>query len=176
MASVSPLALSWADGGRPFRLKRRPEERVRVLGAEMDLVRFEEVFHFIAERLAVGEKTIVANHNLHSLYLMRRSASMRRFFDMADLIEVDSMPLIFWARLMGRRSRTFHRCTYLDWREEFWALAIERGWRVFFIGGKPGVAEAAQARLLKQWPMATLSVHTGYFDHRPGSIDNERLL
>lgn len=176
MASISPTPSSWAHRGRPFRLKRRPDERVRVLGALMDLVRFEEVFHFVSERLSAGEKTIIANHNLHSLYLLRRDAKMRQFFDMAHLIEVDSMPLIFWARLMGRRSRKFHRCTYLDWREEFWSLAIERGWRVFFLGGAPGVAEAAQERLLTQWPTATLSVHTGYFDHQLGSDDNEALL
>jgi N-acetylglucosaminyldiphosphoundecaprenol N-acetyl-beta-D-mannosaminyltransferase len=176
MSSITLSRSGWIRDGRRFRLKRRPEERVRVLGAEMDLVRFEEVFHFVAERLAAGEKSLIANHNLHSLYLIQRHAPLRAFFEKAHLIEVDSMPLIFWARLMGSRSRKFHRCTYLDWRQEFWALAVEKGWRVFFLGGRPGVAEAAKARLLAQWPAATLEVHTGYFDTAQGSADNEALL
>ena len=36
---------------RSFRQSRRPEERVRVLGGAMDLVRPEEVFHFVAGKI-----------------------------------------------------------------------------------------------------------------------------
>ncbi len=176
MTSIDPPRPLTMRRERPFRLTRRPEERVRLLGAVMDLVRAEEVFHFVAGRLAAGEKTLVANHNLHSLYLIQRHEPMRRFFERAHLVEVDSMPLIFWARLMGRRSRKFHRCTYLDWREDFWATAVAQGWRVFFVGGRPAVAEAARARILAQWPAATLETHSGYFDHTPGSPDSEALL
>src|SRR5581483_4622280 len=98
----------------------------------MDLVKSIEMFHFVAARLAAGEKTVVANHNLHSLRLIQTEPELRDFYAKADLIEVDSIPLIFWARLVGRSSRRFHRCTYLDWRDEFWANAVDRRWRVFF--------------------------------------------
>ena len=87
-----------------------------MLGATMDLVKSAEVFHFVAGKIAAKQKAIVANHNLHSLHLMQRLSTVRAFFRKADLIEVDSIPLIFWARLVGRPSRRFHRCTYLDWR------------------------------------------------------------
>ena len=48
---------------RPYRLARRPEERVRVLGGTVDLVRPEEVFHFVTGKLEAGQSAIVANHN-----------------------------------------------------------------------------------------------------------------
>lgn len=155
-----------------FRRARRPEERVTLLGAEVDLVKPAEVFHFVGQRLAQGERTVVANHNLHSLFLLRRDGAMRRFYACAHIIEVDSMPLIFWAWLTGRRSRRFHRCTYLDWREAFWATAVERGWRVYFIGGRPGVFESARDAILQRWPGAVIEGRHGYFDHRPNSDEN----
>jgi len=161
---------------RPFRLKRRPEERVSVLGAAMDLVRPEEVFHFVAGRLARGETSIIANHNLHSLYLARKNPAVRAFFAAADLVEVDSTPLILWARLIGRSSRRFHRCTYLDWRDLFWSGARDEGWRVFFVGGAPGVAEAAREKILADWPGVELAVHHGYFDARRGSAENAAVV
>jgi len=173
VAKTAPLAQSAA---RPFRLKRRPEERVSVLGAAMDLVRPEEVFHFVAGRLARGESSIIANHNLHSLYLSRRKTAVRDFFKAADLVEVDSTPLILWARLIGRSSRRFHRCTYLDWRDVFWAGARDEGWRVFFVGGAPGVAETARDKILTDWPGVELSVHHGYFDASPGSSENAAVV
>ncbi len=120
---------------RPYRLTRRPEERVRVLGGVMDLVRPEEVFHFVTGKLEARQSVIVANHNLHSLYLIGKDHQVGAFYKQADLIEVDSVPLIFWARLVGRASRRFHRCTYLDWRDDFWSLATRKNWKVFFVGG-----------------------------------------
>ncbi len=148
----------------PYRMKRRKEERVRVLGGAVDLVKPAEVFHLVDEKLAAGERAVIANHNLHSLFLFQKSDRMRRFYEMADVIEVDSTPLIFWARFVGRPSRRFHRCTYLDWRNEFWDRAIAKGWRVFFLGSEPGVAEAASEQIRACWPEVELATHHGYFD------------
>jgi len=147
-----------------------------VLGGVMDLVKAAEVFHFVQGRLAAGKKTVVANHNLHSLYLIGRNADVREFFDLADLTEVDSVPLIFWTRLIAGRSRRFHRCTYLDWRDEFWAEAVAHGWRVFFVGGAPGVGEVARQRILGDWPDAQLATHHGYFDPDPASPENAAVI
>lgn len=161
---------------RPYRLTRRPDERVRVLGGAMDLVRPEEVFHFVTGKLEAGQSALVANHNLHSLYLIGRDHQIGEFYKIADLIEVDSVPLIFWARLVGRASRRFHRCTYLDWRDDFWRLASEKNWKVFFLGGAPGVAEKGAERIRQDWPDARIATHHGYFDVTAGSPENEAVL
>ncbi|OZA75710.1 MAG: hypothetical protein B7X77_06885, partial [Caulobacter sp. 39-67-4] len=80
MSQTAPSVPAPQGGARPFRLKRRANERVKLLGETMDLVRHEEVFHFVAARLNRGVSSIIANHNLHSLYLARKSARVRDFF------------------------------------------------------------------------------------------------
>jgi N-acetylglucosaminyldiphosphoundecaprenol N-acetyl-beta-D-mannosaminyltransferase len=161
---------------RPYRLARRPEERVRVLGALLDLVKPEEVFHFAAARIAAGRKAIVGNHNLHSLYLMRHDPEIRAFYELCELIEVDSVPLIWWARLIGRSSRRFHRCTYLDWRSDFWTWAQRDCLRVFFVGGEPGVADRAIERIRAEWPSVQVAAHHGYFDAKAGAAENQAVV
>lgn len=153
----------------------RPQ-RVRLLGAEVDLVTPDEVLALTAARVEAGKPAVIANHNAHSLHLYRRSESLRAFFAAADLIEADSTPLIAWGRLLGLPIRPAHRCTYLDWREAFWRMAQARGWKVFYLGGAPGVAEAAAERLSAQWPGARIAARHGYFDLEPTSAENQAIV
>jgi len=160
----------------PIRRAPRREERIRLLGADLDLVRPEEVMAELDQQVAAGRPYLVANHNLHSLYLLPRHPELASFYADADLIEIDSTPLIAFARLLGLPARPFHRCTYLDWRDHFWSLADRRGWRVFYLGGAPGVATTAAGRISRLYPGAAIGVADGYFDATPDSPDNQAVL
>ena len=161
---------------RPFRKERREGERVRILGQPMDLVRPEEVLHHVQNAVAAGRRTVVANHNLHSLYLLQKHPEIARFYERADLVEVDSTPLIWFSRALGLHSRAFHRCTYLDWRDHFWSVANRLGWRVMALGGAPEVGPAAQAKLSRTYPGADIRTLSGYFDARPDAAENASVL
>ena len=160
----------------PFRQNRRARERVTILGQPMDLVKPEEVLHHIQQAVRQGAKSLIANHNLHSLYLMQKRPELGAFYDKADLIEVDSTPLLAFSRALGLHSRGFHRCTYLDWRDHFWSMANRQGWRVLSVGGAPGVGDEAARRLKLRYPDADIAIHHGFFDARPGSSENAAVL
>lgn len=70
--------------------------RIRLLGEEIDLVTPGEVVAFIAAAVGARRPALVANHNAHSLHLVRTSPEMRAVYDQADLIEANSTPLIAW--------------------------------------------------------------------------------
>ena len=165
------------DYARPnFRKARRTDERIVLLGQPIDLVKPEEVLHHMQRWILDKKKAIVANHNLNSLALMRRVPAMQAFYERADLIELDSTPLVHFARALGLSSRPFHRCTYLDWRDHFWSLVNRNGWRVMYVGGAADVVEVARDRLLARYPRARISVRDGYFDAMPGSDGNQDVL
>ena len=179
MSSTSPSSAARDRRAAPrqaYRKARRSRERVRLLGQAMDLVRPEEVMHHLQMAVAEGRKSLIANHNLHSLYLLTRRPELQAFYDRADMVEVDSTPLLWFSRVLGLHSRAFHRCTYLDWRDHFWSLADRKGWRVLSIGGAPGVGEAAVAKLATRYPGAEIETRHGYFDAAPGSVDNAAVL
>lgn len=142
----------------------------------LDLLRPEEVLFHVGEKIAAGLPCRVANYNLHGIHLARREPDFRTFCESADLIEVDSTPILGFLKLLGLPVRPFHRCTYLDWREMFWSRAEQEGWRVFYLGGAPGVAETAAENLRQRWPGAQIASHHGYFDRTPGSAENDAVL
>lgn len=179
MSSTSPSSAARDRRAAPrqaYRKARRAHERVRLLGQAMDLVRPEEVMHHLQLAVAEARRSLIANHNLHSLYLLTRRPELQAFYDRADMVEVDSTPLLWFSRALGLHSRAFHRCTYLDWRDHFWSLADRKGWRVLSIGGAPGVGEAAAAKLVTRYPGAEIETRHGYFDAAPGSADNAAVL
>lgn len=179
MSSTSPSSAARDRRAAPrqaYRKARRAHERVRLLGQAMDLVRPEEVMHHLQLAVAEARRSLIANHNLHSLYLLTRRPELQAFYDRADMVEVDSTPLLWFSRVLGLHSRAFHRCTYLDWRDHFWSLADRKGWRVLSIGGAPGVGEAAVAKLASRYPGAEIETRHGYFDAAPGSADNAAVL
>ncbi|MFT3996345.1 MAG: WecB/TagA/CpsF family glycosyltransferase [Asticcacaulis sp.] len=136
--------------------------RLALMGAEVDAVTPDMVMNFIAGTR--GRQTVIANHNLHSLYLYQKHADMRRFYAQADIVEIDSVPLIAWGRLMGFELSLENRCTYLDFREQFWECAVREGWRVYHIGGAPEHNELSKQAILQRYPEVQLEVRTGYFD------------
>lgn len=151
--------------------------RVRLLGGDVDLITPRDVLRRVDGAVAAnGKSVLIANHNAHSLFLVRRSAPLRAFFAQADLIQINSVPLILWGRVLGLPLERGMRSTYLDWRDDFWRLAEARRWRVFYLGGAPGVADTAAARLAPRYPNVTIGVHHGYFDPAPASGENRRVL
>ncbi len=137
--------------------------RLSLLGAGVDVVTPAQVLDFVARRAAAGRQTIVANHNLHSLYLHARREDVRAFFARADLVEIDSTPLIAWAKLMGHKVSRDHRCTYLDFRDDFWTMVEARSLSVYFLGGSAEVARTARRVILSRYPRVRLDAHSGFF-------------
>lgn len=150
--------------------------RVRLLGGDVDLAMPRDVLRTIDGAAMRRGTTLIASHNAHSLFLLRRSPQLRAFFAQADLIEISSAPLIAWGRLMGLPLKPAMRSAYLDWRDDFWKLAEARRWRIFCLGGAPGVADEAARRLGQRHPRATIAAQHGGFDLAADSAESRGVL
>lgn len=152
-----------------------PALRLHLLGGDVDPVTPAEMLAATEVFLAGGGTAVIANHDSQSLRLMRRTGPVKAFFAEADLTRIDSLPMILWGRLMGLKVGREHRAAYADWQSDFWDLALERGWRVFYVGGAPGVGERAAAAIRERHAGVNLAVHDGEFDIDPTS-DGSRAL
>lgn len=137
--------------------------RISLLGAEFDALTMDELCEVVSDSTNLGKCTIIANHNLHSIYLFHNDPQMRNFYREAQKIHIDSMPLVYLARIFGYPIRREHRVTYLDWIGPLMAESARQKWRVFYLGGQPGVAAEAAQRLRLSLPELQLKTHDGYF-------------
>jgi N-acetylglucosaminyldiphosphoundecaprenol N-acetyl-beta-D-mannosaminyltransferase len=151
-------------------------QSVEFLGITVTGVTVEELNQIIQTAVIERKKWILANHNLHSLYLFHHNDKLRKFFSRARLAHPDGMSIIALARLFGYQLSREQRVTYVDWVRPLMKKASEKEWRVLFIGGKPGVGHQASQILCKEYPGLDLKVHHGYFDRRQESKENRELL
>ena len=147
-----------------------------LLGVQVHALTTKSLYAVISEAVEAGRREIIGNHNLHSIYLYHRDPKMRSFYAHARYVFIDGMPLIWVGRLLGYPLRPEHRMTSIDWLRPMLPRAVERGWRILFLGARPGVADRAADILRAEFPGLQIAAIPGYFDPKPGSESGEEVL
>jgi N-acetylglucosaminyldiphosphoundecaprenol N-acetyl-beta-D-mannosaminyltransferase len=130
----------------------------------------------VVEAISCDRRTLIANHNLHSLYLFHRNPSFRSFYKLADIVHADGLGIVLLSALSDMPLQREHRTTYVDWMPDLVALAAVNRWRLFYLGSKPDVAARGAAKLLEEWPDLQIETQHGYFDATRSGPENRRLL
>ncbi|WP_026332603.1 WecB/TagA/CpsF family glycosyltransferase [Deinococcus apachensis] len=151
-------------------------QQIKVLGVSVNTMRISDLHSVITKTVLNNSNTIIANHNLHSIALFHRDEELRRFYASVEYIHIDGMSLVKWGQLLGGSLREDHRVTYVDWIHPLMRFAAENGWRVYCVGGKPGVGEKAAEVLREEIPELQIWTHHGYFDTTTDSVENKQVV
>jgi N-acetylglucosaminyldiphosphoundecaprenol N-acetyl-beta-D-mannosaminyltransferase len=75
---------------------------------------------------------------------------------------LDGISLILLAKSLKLPLQRVHRTTYLDWIEDFFSMAEQKSWRIYFLGGSPSMADRIPDRLHAQFPELQVRCHHGF--------------
>lgn len=163
-------------------------ERLWLLGVPLVRLRLGEVVDRIESALAdhrsssrsrSGSKLIVATPDTTAVMRAQRDPLLREAYRRAGLVTADGIGLVWASRLLGIGLGVGgplpERVTGIDLVLELCRRARERGrgYKLFLLGGKPGVAEAAARRLAERFPgLRIAGCHHGYF----ADNDNDEVI
>jgi len=125
-------------------------ERYGVLGVWIDAVDPGRAVEAIEGWIARGERGYVCVSNVHTVMEARRDESLRAIVNAAELAVPDGMPLVWVGRL--RASREVRRVYGPDLTLQLCEQSARRGYRCFFYGSGPGVAEELAQELSRRYP------------------------
>jgi exopolysaccharide biosynthesis WecB/TagA/CpsF family protein len=116
------------------------------------------------ERLfEADEPALVAYANAHTLNIAFDDRRFHRILLDAPLVLNDGIGVQLAARMLGKRFD--ENLNGSDFNPRILELAAARGWTVFFLGAKPGVADAAAELLSDRIPaLKVVGTHEGYLD------------
>ncbi len=120
------------------------------MGTPIHDVTLAETVAYIARWIEIGGIHQIATVNPEFLMQARKDAAFRAALNRAALCLPDGYGVLWAARLRGKRLR--ERVPGSDLVPRLSAEAAQRGWRVFYLGAAPGVAEKAAAILTARHP------------------------
>jgi N-acetylglucosaminyldiphosphoundecaprenol N-acetyl-beta-D-mannosaminyltransferase len=137
-----------------------PAASVDLLGVRVHAVDRKELIERVGAFVSGDRPATIGYANVHVLNTAARDPELRRFLNGLDLCYCDGNG-VKWAAAATGQALT-ERMTGADWIWDL-AAAAEGRWRIFWLGGEPGVTEAAAARLRERHPR--LDIHTDHGFH-----------
>ncbi len=130
----------------------------------IDALTFEDALGEIEALVRSGAGGCVFTPNVDHVVTAEDDEAFRAAYGQASLSLADGQPLIWCSRLLGTPLPARVAGSDLLW--PLMELAARRSWRVYLLGGAPGVAEEAAARLERE-----LGVHVAGVDAPAVELD-----
>ncbi len=118
---------------------------VDILGVRVDDATYDDLLAAVDAYVAEGRPHQIVTINAEMLVAAYDDPAFRRVLNAADLNVADGAGVMLAARLLGRPLR--QRVTGSDGIYHLAAHCARRGYRPFFLGAAPGVAETVARRL-----------------------------
>jgi len=149
--------------------------RLEIFGVRITHLTVPELHGQMEQIIHEDRKALVLNVNVNCLNLAYEQKWLRGFLNAVPIVFIDGAGVIMGARILGHRVPP--RITYADWIWDLGAFCEKRGYSLFFLGARPGVAAEAAEKLQTRHPrLRIVGTHHGYFDKTPGGEENSRVI
>jgi N-acetylglucosaminyldiphosphoundecaprenol N-acetyl-beta-D-mannosaminyltransferase len=129
--------------------------QANILGVKVSAITMEMAVHTIEGWIARRESHYVCVTGVHGIMESQRDEGVRRVHNAAGLVTPDGMPLVWLSRLMGFSH--VERVYGPDLMLAMCARSVTQGYRHFFYGGAPGVADKLALHLRTRFPTLQVS-------------------
>ena len=142
---------------------------VSVLGVGIDSVTMQQAVAIVDGFVRARTAALVATANAEMVMLAQQDQELFSILNNAELTLADGAGVVWAARRLG--SGVPERVAGYDLTQQLLQNAAKTGYKIFWLGAAPGVAEAAAAKAAEKYPgLATVGVHDGFFDCDDGAI------
>lgn len=143
--------------------------KTEIQGVLINNENLEKVTQRVEGFIKDGQGHFIVTANPEIVMLSKNDAEFRQILQKADIVTADGIGLIIAAKIMGKSVP--QRVTGIDLINKLFKLSQEKGYRIFFLGAKEGIAEKAKIEVEKTFPGVQIVGHQhGFF------TDHEKIL
>ncbi|MDQ0508122.1 N-acetylglucosaminyldiphosphoundecaprenol N-acetyl-beta-D-mannosaminyltransferase [Peptoniphilus ivorii] len=139
----------------------KQRDKIRIFNTVVDDIRNEERVEILAEMLEEDRFHRIFTPNTEIVMACRKDPVFAEAMNDSDLIVADGIGLVIGSKMRGYPLS--ERVTGYDLSIDLLDLAQRTGKKVFFLGGREGIAETARKNVQDRWGDIVAGVHHGYF-------------
>ena len=117
----------------------------RLLNITVDNMQMDEIINEIESKIIKKEKAYIVPVNVDVIIKSDKDTFLKEILDKADMVLVDGKPLIWISKWLKRPVK--EKISGSDLVPKLCQTAADKGYTIFIIGGKEGVADSAKANL-----------------------------
>ena len=125
-------------------------EKQPLLNTYINNVTMAETVEAIEQMIAADKKSYVVAINVDVVMKIEDDPYLKKVVDDADMVLVDGKPLVWISKLHGKPLKA--KISGSDLVPLLCEVAAEKGYKVFIIGGKDGIAAQAKEKLESKHP------------------------
>ena len=142
--------------------KPRTRYAVKILGVEVDNLTVDGCLDRIAEFIAGDTPRLVVTADASGIVQAQRDPELMEIYRVADLVTGDSVGVLWAAKRKG--TPLSEKVSGVDLVKHICERSSQEGWRIYFLGAAPGVAELAAERLRLTIPGCNIvGTRNGFF-------------
>jgi N-acetylglucosaminyldiphosphoundecaprenol N-acetyl-beta-D-mannosaminyltransferase len=147
-------------------------EKVNILHITVNSYSPEEVVEQLEKAIAEPVFTHIITADSLALVRSRESEAFRAIMERAEMVIADGAGIVWASDFLGTPLKG--RVPGVALVETLCRLSVGKGWNLYFLGGKPGVIEAALAEMQKEFAVRACGQHHGYFT--PSSPEEDEII
>jgi len=141
-----------------------------VLGINVNTEGYDELMELAFERIEKKQKALVVAINPEKIIKAKEDPALKKLLNEAEFQIPDGIGVILASKIQKGQIR--ERVTGVDMMMKLCEEASKRGKPIFLYGGKPGVADAAKAKLESLFPpIKIVGTQDGYEKNEQKVID-----
>lgn len=143
-------------------MKSAKPESLSILGVTVHKVTQQESLSRIEELIHSGGSHLVVTLGTEMVMTAQRNSRFREIVNSASLAIPDGGGLVWASRRL--KNPLPEKVAGIELLESICRVSEKKRWKIFLLGGEPGIAEAAAQNLRKRFPDVPLAgTHHGYF-------------
>lgn len=135
---------------------------MKILGIRVDNIDMVQALCQVHKYAESQEPRHIITLNAEILYTAAQNPELKEIIEGADMVTPDGSGIVWAAKTLGEPLT--ERVSGIDLMTEICRQAAPNHWRIYLLGGAPGVAEACAGELEKRFPgLEIAGHHHGYF-------------
>jgi len=150
-------------------------KRYYLLGVPLDNLSLAQTLEAVDEMVRSGGKGYVVTPNVDHIIQVVKNPFLAQIYENAVLSLADGMPVLWAMRFL--RKKFGEKVSGSDLMPGICRLSALRGYRVFLMGGRKGIADRAARGLQNRFPTLTISdTYSPSFEFEHNQIESERMV